>query len=97
MQMKYVTTNSYVRREGNVIDFCEYRERMQGTCAVKAVAGDSVALPRPREEAAWEESAPIRYVKPSRRKHFGLGDLLEICASVGVLAMGLLVWAQFLF
>lgn len=97
MQVKYMTTNHYVRREGNVIDFCEYRDRMQRVCAAEAVAGDSVTLARPQEEETWEEAFPPRYVKPRRRKHFGVSDFLEICASAGVLAMGLLVWVQFLF
>lgn len=92
MQVKYMTTNHYVRRNGNVIDFCEYRDRMQRVYAAEAAAGDSMTLAPVQEEAD-----PVHYVKPRRRKHFGLSDFLEICASVGVLAMGLLVWVQFLF
>ena len=97
MQTKYITTNSYVQREGNIIDFCEYRSRMQGIHADGLAAGDSVGLTRGYTEEVTEERAPVRYVKPPRRKHFGLADVLEICASVGVLAAGVHVWAQFLF
>lgn len=97
MQTKYITTNSYVRRRGNVIDFCEYRSRMQGSRAEEIAAGDSVGLPRAYAEKRAEEWAPVRCAKPPRHRHFGLADLLEICASVGVLAAGVHVWVQFLF
>ena len=43
MKTLYFKTNQYVRREGNVIDFTEYRSRLQRSAAAPAAVGDDVS------------------------------------------------------
>ena len=42
MKTLYFETNQYVRRQGNVIDLNEYRERMQRAEHARNAVGDDV-------------------------------------------------------
>ena len=66
MKTLYFETNQYVRRQGNVIDLNEYRERMQRAAAPKNAVGDDVTYQWQTDESVWhyEERRSI----PSRKK-----------------------------
>lgn len=100
MKTTYFKTDKFVRREGNVIDFTEYRTRMQRPATVPAAVGDDVSFHWETDESVWnsEEIVIPRTVRPRRtqRRRFGLADLLEACAAGGTLALIITVWVQFL-
>lgn len=101
MKTVYYTTDRFVRREGNVIDLCEYRERMQR-------AQTNLRPSAVGETGTWEEPAvptPVFVPHPAaqrreaptpKRRRFCLADLLELCASAGALVLVATVWVQFL-
>lgn len=63
MKTLYFETNQYVRRQGNVIDLNEYRERMQRAAAPKNAVGDDVTYQWQTDESVWhyeERRAPQR-------------------------------------
>lgn len=57
MKTLYFETNQYVRRQGNVIDLNEYRERMQRAAAPKNAVGDDVTYHWETDESVWHEDA----------------------------------------
>lgn len=101
MKTMYYKTNSFVRREGNVIDFTEYRSRVQRQvpATVPAAVGDDCSFHWEVDDSVWhyEEPRPVRRARRHTRSRFGLADLLEIAAAGGTLALVITVWAQFLF
>ena len=90
MKTVFLTTDRFVRREGNVIDLCEYRDRLQRS---GAVLREEAALPVPTFVTA---ETPRRAEVPRKRRRIGLADLAELCASVGALVLVLTVWLQLL-
>lgn len=100
MKTTYFKTDKFVRREGNVIDFTEYRTRMQRPATVPAAVGDDVSFHWETDESVWnsEEIVIPRIQRPRRghRRRFCLADLLEACAAAGTLALIITVWVQFL-
>lgn len=53
MKTLYFETNQYVRRQGNVIDLNEYRERMQRTEHARNAVGDDVTYHWETDESVW--------------------------------------------
>lgn len=102
MKTLYFKTNSFVRREGNVIDFTEYRTRMQRPATVPAAVGDDVTFQWEVDDSVWnsEEISIPRIRRPRRRDRqhlsISLANLLELCAAAGTLALVVTVWVQFL-
>lgn len=100
MKTLYFKTNNFVRRDGNVIDFTEYRSRMQRPATVPAAVGDDVTFQWEVDDSVWnsEEVSIIHTNRPRRttRSRLSLADLLEICAAGGTLALVITVWVQFL-
>lgn len=108
MKTLYFETNQYVRRNGNIIDLNEYRDRMQR--AARPAAGDEVTYHWETDESVWHyeehkrkpaksrqtvsRSAPRRKEQRSVRR---LTDRLELCAAIAMLGLVLTVWLQFLF
>lgn len=100
MKTTYFTTDKFVRREGNVIDFTEYRNRMQRPATVPAAVGDDVSFHWEVDESVWNsEEITITHTDRPRRNHrrrLCLADILEACAAGGTLALIITVWVQFL-
>ena len=102
MKTVYFTTDRFVRREGNVIDLNEYRERMQRAAEEPCAVNGS--MPRWVHDAPeWlSEVTPLRAESDRRaeakrrRPSFQFGDLLEMAASAGALVLVATVWLQFL-
>ena len=99
MKTLYFKTNQYVRWEGNVIDFTEYRSRMQRPATVPAAVGDEVSFHWEVDDSVW--NCPDDYVPTARprrraRPRISLADVLEVCAAAGTLALVVTVWVQFL-
>lgn len=100
MQTIYTTTANFVRHQGNLVDFQEYRRRL-------ALTQEGSLAPSPREESLhWEEGCarelpgeeaprlyalePRQEARPSRRErreHRAL--VLDVWASLGVVVMTL--------
>ena len=53
MKTLYFETNQYVRRQGNVIDLNEYRERMQRAEHARNAVGDDVTYHWETDESVW--------------------------------------------
>ena len=53
MKTLYFETNQYVRRQGNVIDLNEYRERMQRAERAQNAVGDDVTYHWETDESVW--------------------------------------------
>lgn len=102
MKTLYFKTNRYVRREGNVIDFTEYRSRLQRAASTQAV-GDSVSFHWETDDSVWhcdeaeeERRSPTVPAHGRVRRRYALADLLELCAAAGTLLLVVTVWIQFL-
>lgn len=105
MQTIYTTTANFVRHEGNLVDFQEYRRRL-------ALLQEGSLAPSPREESiSWEEDwteepvreeapriyalEPQQEARPSRRERRERRALvLDVCASLSVVAMTLIFSLQ---
>ena len=100
MKTLYFKTNQYVRREGNVIDFTEYRSRLQRSAAAPAAVGDDVSYHWDTDESIWHYEEPKKQVRPARRRklrfNLSLPDVLELCTAGATLALVITVWLQFL-
>lgn len=100
MKTLYFETNQYVRREGNVIDFTEYRNRLQRSAATPAAVGDDVSYHWEVDESIWHDEEPRKQVRPARRRrirfNLSLPDVLELCTAGATLALVITVWLQFL-
>lgn len=104
MKTLYFQTNQYVRRQGNVIDFTEYRDRLQRSAAAAnsagAAVGDPVSYHWEVDESVWHDEEP----RPQPRRHrrgrlrleLSLADLLELCVSAATLGLVITVWLVFL-
>lgn len=100
-------TNHFVRREGNVIDLCEYRARMEREeqsrlqARARAVGEDTAGFQWQVDESVWHDEAPeepqsgMETAQKPRRRHT-LADLLEVCASGAALLLALTIWIQLL-
>lgn len=101
MKTLYYTTNQFVRREGNVIDFTEYRNRMQRAAVTQPAVGDDVSFHWETDDSVWhyeEKKKPAPQTRPTEpKRQYSLADVLEICAAGGTLALVITVWLQFLF
>lgn len=101
MKTLYFKTNQYVRRQGNVIDFTEYRDRLQRSAAAPAAVGDNVSYHWEVDESIWHYEEPKKQPRPARRRKFrlnlSLADLVELCTAGATLALVITVWIQFLF
>lgn len=77
MKTLYFKTNHFVHRDGNVIDFTEYRNRMQHAKAVPAAVGDEVSYQWETDDSVWhsKESAP-KAVRAKRVQHSSVADKL---------------------
>lgn len=53
MKTLYFETNQYVRRQGNVIDLNEYRERIQRAEHARNAVGDDVTYHWETDESVW--------------------------------------------
>lgn len=98
MKTLYFKTNSFVRRDGNVIDFTEYRSRIQRPATVPAAVGDEVSFHWEVDDSVWHAEEEY-FPAPSRRRRrrrFCLADILEVCAAAGTLGLVITVWVQFL-
>ena len=110
MKTLYFHTNQYVRRQGNVIDFTEYRNRLQRSAvaanAAPAAVGDPVSyhwevdefLPLPPLVAAHHEKGhqPRRQRRGRSRLELSLADVLELCITAATLGLVITVWVMFL-
>ena len=100
MKTMYFKTDKFVRRDGNVIDFTEYRTRMQRPATVPAAVGDDVSFHWEVDDSVWnsEEISIPRVNRPrrERRRRVCLADILEACAAAGTLGLIVTVWVQFL-
>ena len=85
MQTIYYTTNSFVRREGNVIDLNEYRRRMEQDNICKA--REEEPLPCPIHEIFPGASRMLTPEQLRRRRRVRQAWTLDICASLGVVIM----------
>lgn len=101
MKTLYFQTNQYVRREGNVIDFTEYRSRLQRSAAAPAAVGDDVSYHWETDESIWHYEEPKPQPRAPRRRrirlNLSLADVLELCTAGATLALVITVWIQFLF
>lgn len=100
MKTLYFKTNSYVRRDGNVIDFTEYRSRVQRPATVPAAVGEEVSFHWEVDDSVWhaeETTTAAAPIRRHRRRRYCLADVLEVCAAAGTLALVITVWMQFLF
>ena len=100
MKTLYFKTNQYVRREGNVIDFTEYRSRLQRSAAAPAAVGDDVSYHWETDESIWHYEEPKEQPRPARHRRvrirLSLPDLLELGTAGATLALVVTVWLQFL-
>ena len=110
MKTLYFETNQYVRRQGNVIDLNEYRERMQRAEHARNAVGDDVtyhweerrrAPAKPKANAKTKTRARRLAHGAAQRRRVGraersLADWVELCAALATLGLVLTVWLQFL-
>lgn len=109
MKTLYFHTNQYVRREGNVIDFTEYRERLQRSAATAnaapAAVGDPVSYHWEIDESIWHDAEPKAQPRRSPRRgklrdrlrlELSLPDVLELCCTAATLGLVITVWVLFL-
>ena len=84
MQTIYCTTNSFVRREGNVIDLAEYRSRMEQANIFKA---EEEPLPSPVYEIFPGAKRMLSPEKRREQRRVRQAWSLDVCASLGVVIM----------
>ncbi len=103
MKTLYFQTDQYVRRQGNVIDFTEYRDRLQRSAAANsagAAVDDPVSYHWEVDESVWHdvepEPRPRRHRRSRLRLELSLADLLELCVSAATLGLVITVWLTFL-
>ena len=72
MKTLYFETNQYVRRQGNVIDLNEYRERMQRAEHARNAVGDDVTYHWETDESVWHYEERRR--APAKPKARGSRD-----------------------
>ena len=111
MKTLYFETNQYVRRQGNVIDLNEYRERMQRAEHARYhwETDESVWHYEERRRAPAKPKANAKTKTRARRLAHGaaqrrrvgraersLADWVELCAALATLGLVLTVWLQFL-
>ena len=104
MKTLYFHTNQYVRRQGNVIDFTEYRNRLQRSAvaanAAPAAVGDPVSYHWEVDESVWHEEElkpqPRRQRRGRSRLELSLADVLELCITAATLGLVITVWVMFL-
>ncbi len=79
MKTLYFNTNHFVRREGNVIDFTEYRNRLQQAKAVPAAVGNEVSYQWETDDSVWHspETAPKAVRAHKAPQPAPLGKLLR--------------------
>ena len=81
METIYFTTSNFIRHEGNVVDFTEYRRKLAMATAAPAPA----AVP-----AAAAEEAPVMPRRRSpRRRTFLPGLVLDCAASLALIITAL--------
>lgn len=68
MKTHYFKTDHFVRRDGNVIDFTEYRNRMQRAKAVPAAVGDPVSYQWETDDSVWHGTEPQTKVVRSKKE-----------------------------
>lgn len=104
MKTLYFHTNQYVRRQGNIIDFTEYRNRLQRSAvaanAAPAAVGDPVSYHWEVDESVWHEEEPKPQPRRQRRSRLrlelSLADVLELCITAATLGLVITVWVMFL-
>ncbi len=88
METIYCTTKNFIRHRDNVVDLGEYRRKL-------ALAQNTSLAPQPAEEPARpclhlvpdREAVHAELPRPRRRKQHTLGWLVDIWASLSVVAM----------
>ena len=87
MQTIYYSTANFIQRTDNIVDLGEYRRKL-------ALTQEGSLAPRPAEEGPfpgeeWEPPVLVE-LRPRRRRQAHRRALaLDLCASLGVLAMTL--------
>lgn len=87
MQTIYYSTPNFIYRANHIVDLGEYRRKL-------ALSQEGSLAPQPQEEEApfqeeaWEPPALVE-LHPRRRRADRRALALDICASLGVLAMTL--------
>ena len=84
MQTIYYTTNSFIRREGNVIDFSDYRRRMEQANICKA---EEAAPPCPVHEIFPGAREMLSPEQKRQRRRVRQAWTLDICASLSIVIM----------
>lgn len=78
MKTLYFKTNHFVRRDGNVIDFTEYRNRVQNAKAVPAAVGDEVSYQWETDDSVWHSAEPApKAVRASRVQRSSVVDKIH--------------------
>ena len=85
MQTIYFTTNSFVRREGNVIDLTDYRRRLEQDKICKEE--EEEPLPCPVHEIFPGARRMLTPEQKRERRRVRVGWTADICASLGVVLM----------
>lgn len=99
MQTLYFTTRNFIRHEGNVVDLAEYRTRLQACSGFDAVpAWEEDFFPDPGEGEAPQPvlRAVERRPRSERRDFLSLLRLPDLCATLAVVVMAVVVVARFL-
>lgn len=79
MKTLYFKTNHFVHRDGNVIDFTEYRNRLQNAKAVPAAVGDEVSYQWQTDDSVWNSAEPApKAVRGSRVQRNSAVDKLHL-------------------
>ena len=84
MQTIYYTTNSFVRREGNVIDLADYRRRQQQADFCEA---EETAPPCPVHEIFPGAQNMLTPEQKRRRRRVRQAWTLDVCASLSIVIM----------
>ena len=94
MQTVYFTTRNFVRREGTVVDFEDYRRRMSK--AADAPSTCVSAIPSAAVPALPSHEEPEASARRSREIYFPLKRLPDLCATLAIVVMAITVVVRFL-
>lgn len=79
MKTLYFNTDHFVHRDGNVIDFTEYRNRLQNAKAVPAAVGDEVSYQWQTDDSVWNSVEPApKAVRSSHVQRSSAVDKLHL-------------------
>lgn len=96
MQTVYAATENFVRREGNVIDFAEYRSRMVPEERPVPELEEKWALLEWDPDEWAQEDGPSSRTRRHARRGWTLTGLLDVCATAALAVSALVVTGQLL-